>query len=182
MPIEGAGWEIHIERLQEERRGARRRTRGKYQVYHGGAPVAGLSGWCTEARGPGDNSTADNKRRIEAGRYPMRTHKGDSYATREYAQSEGEAALPKPSLGLMSTGARYDILIHPGRRFLSSVGCINLTRRLSNAEADIDYVDSRKRIIAVIADLRAYLGKDFPKGDNRRIPCAFVVVDGEPDL
>jgi hypothetical protein len=81
---------------------------------------------------------------------------------------------------LRDTGARYEILIHPGHDFLASVGCINLCKSLPDAHEPITYVPSRKRIISVIADIKNYLGANFPNANGKRIPRAFVVIDGEP--
>ena len=43
MPINGQGWEFHIERKTTQRRPSdgKVRTVGTYQVYHDGRPVAG---------------------------------------------------------------------------------------------------------------------------------------------
>jgi hypothetical protein len=175
MPITGAGWEILIERVKEERRGSRVRTRGKYQVFHDGVAAAGLAGSCAEAEGPGDNSREGNKRRIEEGRYPLGTHIGPSFATINYAQTGR-----RPCVKLNKTNKRTDILVHPAGGFKSTVGCINLSRPLANANSDIDAADSRRRVIAVIEDLKNFLGNNFPKNNDQPIPKAFAVIDGEP--
>ena len=77
MPITGEGWEMHIVRHSEQRRASdgKRRTVGKYQVYHDGVAQIGadMSGTVAETRGPGANRPAENGRRIEAGRYPLFT-------------------------------------------------------------------------------------------------------------
>jgi hypothetical protein len=39
---------------------------------------------------------------------------------------------------------------------------------------------SRKRVIALIEDMKRFLGTDFPGRNGKRIPKAFVVIDGEP--
>jgi hypothetical protein len=177
MPISGQGWEIHVERVKEEQRGRLVRTRGKYRVFHDGTPVAELAGWCVETRGPGDNSKENNGKRIEQGRYPLGTHSGPRFSTNNY-QSTGR----RPALKLNKTNKRTDILIHPASGFKSSIGCINLSRTLSSAQSDIDGSDSRKRVIAVIDDLKAFLGTEFPKQDGKPMPKAFAVIDGEPEL
>jgi hypothetical protein len=46
----------------------------------------------------------------------------------------------------------------------------------------IDYVPSRKRVIAIINDLKAFGNGTFPTRNGRRIPNAFVVIDGEPEF
>jgi hypothetical protein len=71
MPISNTGWKLHIIRDAEQRRPSdgRRRTVGRYQVYHDGVAQtgAGLSGMTAEAKGPGANTPADNGKRIEKG-------------------------------------------------------------------------------------------------------------------
>jgi hypothetical protein len=69
-------WELRIARAPEQSRKGKRRTPGKYQVFHDGIRVKGLSGACAETKGPGDNSTAGNNRCIEPGRYPLSTQDG----------------------------------------------------------------------------------------------------------
>jgi hypothetical protein len=68
MPIQSKGWELLITRVREEVRNGKRRTVGKYQVFHDGKAVRALAGMCAETRGPGDNSKAGNNRRIEKDR------------------------------------------------------------------------------------------------------------------
>jgi hypothetical protein len=177
MPITGKGWEILIERVREERRGNRIRTRGKYQVFHDGVAAASLAGSCAEARGPGDNSVEDNGQRIEEGRYPLGTHDGARFATINYSKSGR-----RPAVKLNKTNKRTNILIHPASGFKSTIGCINLSRPLANTNAEMDAADSRLRVIAVIDDLKSFLGNGFPKKDDQPIAGAFAVVDGEPSL
>lgn len=185
MPIQGEGWEFHIVRRTEQRRAGsgKRRTVGTYQIFHDGVRQTGLrlSGQVAETRGPGDNSTPGNNRRVEEGRYPLFTQAGTKYVTIGYKQSESKTATPKPGLELKNTGARSEILIHPGQSFLASVGCINPCTSLPDADEQIDYAPSRLRVIAIINDLRAF-ADGFPTQNGRRIPNAFVVIDGEPTL
>jgi hypothetical protein len=184
MPIENSGWEFHIVRKSEQRRSndGKRRTVGKYQIYHDGVKQtgAGLSGAVAETRGPGTNKPAGNNRRIKEGRYPLFTQGGAKYVTIGYKDSESRSAKPKPGVELKNTGQRAEILIHPGQGFLASVGCINPCASLPNAAEMIDFVPSRKRVIAIINNLRAYVGGAFPTKNGKRIPNAFVVIDGEP--
>jgi hypothetical protein len=180
MPIQGSGWELLITRVRQDKRNKSTRTVGKYQVFHNGAPVAALSGVVAESPGPGDNSKAGNKRRVEAGRYPLRTQAGKKYVTLDYTKNTNPAALPRPGLELANTNKRSEILIHPGRGFLWSVGCINPGKSLANAASNLEFVDSRTRAIALIDDLKAFLGQSFPKHNDRPIPTAFVLIDGEP--
>lgn len=184
MPIVGSGWELHIVRQSEQSRASdgKRRTVSAYQVFHDGAPQSGvdLSGTIAETRGPGANSPAENGRRIKQGRYPLATQQGSKYWTLGYNLSESPSALPKPGIELTGVHPRVGILIHPGKQFLSSTGCFNPCTRLPDAAEMIDYRGSRRRVIALIDDLRAYLGNQFPTQNERPIPRAFVVIDGEP--
>jgi len=180
MPILETGWELLITRIREDNRGVRRRTVGRYQVFHNGDPVRGLSGACAETRGPGDNSKRNNNRRIEAGRYPLLTQSGRKYVTIGYRDSVSMSAIPRPGIDVGDTNKRLGILIHPGRGFLSSVGCINPAMALDKAGSDIDFVDSRTRVIALINDMKSFLGDAFPKRNGQLIPKAALVVDGEP--
>lgn len=181
MPVTGEGWEIHIERKTTQRAATGKvRTVGTYRVYHDGM-ATGLFGTTAESEGPGDNKVAGNGKRIEAGRYPLWTQNGTDYDTIGYAPSESRAAKPKPGIELKDTGKRSEILIHPGKdAFLSSVGCINLCTRLPDAREIINYPGSRRRVIAVIDDLKAYLGARFPMRNGKLIPDAFAVIDFEP--
>ena len=185
MPISGVGWELLIVRETEQRRTSdgKRRTVGTYQVFHDGtAQVGDLRGTMAETRGPGANAPKDNGRRIAPGRYPLWTQDGDRYVTWGYAQSGGPSATPKPGLELKGTSPREEILIHPGRGFLSSIGCLNPCTSLPDAEEPITYAGSRWRTIALIEDLKAFAGAGFPGVNGRRIPGAFVVVEGEPTV
>ena len=184
MPITATGWEFHIVRQLEQRRPSdgKRRTVGRYQIYHDGVQRTGdgMSGTVAETRGPGDNSEPGNNLRIEPGRYPLFTQAGTKYVTWDYKDSESALVYPKPGLELKETGLRSEILIHPGQGFLAAVGCINPCTRLPDASETIDYAPSRRRVIAIIEDLRAWAGPAFPAKNGRRIPGAFVVVDGDP--
>jgi hypothetical protein len=183
MRVAGEGWEILVRRTSTQRRPSdgKVRTIGTYQVFHDGNPVPGLSGVTAESRGPGDNSVAQNGKRIENGRYPLWTQDGTKYDTIGYVQNESTSARPKPGIELMETGRRAEILIHPGvNGFLSSIGCLNLATSLPNAGEIISYKGSRRRVIALIEDMKLYLGGDFPTRNSRRIPKAWAVIDGEP--
>ena len=174
------GWEIRIKRELIQSRTGLTRTVGQYQVYHDGEAVSALCGRTAESPGPGSNSTPGNKKRIEPGRYPLWTQDGTNYVTIGYTSNQNHAAIPRPSIELKETGNRSEILIHPGRGFLSSVGCINLCKTLPSADTDLEYVENRLRVIAIIADLRAYCGDSFPTANGQPIPHAWAVVDGEP--
>lgn len=184
MAITGKGWEFHITRNSEQKRESdgKRRTVGTYQIYHNGVKQTGtgLFGTVAETKGPGANKPAGNSRRIEPGRYPLYTQDGTKYVTIGYNESESTFVSPKPGIELKSTGERSEILIHPGQGFLSSVGCINPCTSLPNAKEMIDYIPSRKRVIAIINDLRMYVGTEFPSKNGKKIINAFVVIEGEP--
>jgi hypothetical protein len=183
MPITGVGWEFHIVRQREQRNQAgKRRTVGRYQVYRDGVPrsATDLRGTVAETRGPGANVPENNGRRVEPGRYPLWTQGGTNYVTWGYAQSNATNATPKPGIELMDTGERTEILIHPGRGFLSSVGCINPCASLPNAAEPITYISSRRRVLSILADLMDYVGDDFPPTNGHEIPRAFCVIDGDP--
>jgi len=184
MAITGKGWEFHLVRKSTQRRSSdgKVRTVGRYQIYHDGVKATGwhASGTTAETKGPGANKPAGNGRRIEAGRYPLATQAGSKYVTHNYSTSLSPKVYPKPGLELMKTGARAEILIHPGIGFVASIGCINPCTSLPRAEEYIDYDWSRKRVIAIIADLAAYLGKRWPTKNGFAIPNAFAVIDGEP--
>lgn len=186
MKITGTGWEIHIKRTVEQVRKSdgKRRTVGSYQVYHDGTPQtgAGLSGTVAETRGPGANRPVGNGRRIQEGRYPLFTQDGEKYVTLDYQESNATNARPKPGLLVEETGDRIGIVIHPGQGFLSSVGCFNPCTSLPNPEEPIDYVGSRKRVIAIIEDLKRWAGTKFPKENGNRIPKAWIVIEGEPTI
>src|SRR5262245_53639808 len=151
-------WELRIERTSEQERGERRRTVGSYQVFHNGQPVPGLVGFCAETRGPGDNRKTGKNRCIEPGTYPLSTQDGEKYCTIGYTANKNTAALRRPALLLEDTKNRIGILLHPARGFLWSVGCINPARALSTGKTDIDFIDSRTRVTAIIDDLIAYMG------------------------
>jgi hypothetical protein len=186
MPITASGWEMHIVRKSEQRRPSdgKVRTVGTYQIFHDGVAQTGtgMKGMVAETRGPGANAPAGNNRRIEEGRYPISTQDGAKYVTVGYKLSESATAKPKPGIELNSTGKRSEILIHPGQGFLASVGCINPCTSLPNAGETIDFAPSRKRVIAVIEDLKAFLGSGFPTKNGKKIPRALIVIDGEPTL
>jgi hypothetical protein len=182
MPRSNVGWELHIIRKSTQKRvpDGKVRTIGTYQVYHDGVAVPGLSGVTAESRGPGDNSVAQNGRRVEAKTYPLWTQDGTKYDTIGYVQNESTSAKPKPGIELKKTGARSEILIHPGIGFLASIGCINLATNLPHAGEPISYKGSRRRVIALIEDMKAFLGAGFPTMNSKPIPNANVVIDGEP--
>ncbi|MBO9713921.1 hypothetical protein [Sphingomonas sp.] len=183
MPISGQGWEILIERQSVQRNAAGRvRTVGRYTIFHNGTAASGalMTGTVAESPGPGSNAQAGNKKRVEAGTYPLLTQAGTKYVTIGYSQNANHTALPRPGVELGNTGHRSEILIHPGIGFLASIGCINLCTRLPDAEEPISFPGSRNRVIAMIDDMKAFLGSDFPTSNGKKIARAHAVIEGEP--
>ena len=184
MPITGAGWEFHVQRLGIHKSGTNIRTYGEYQVFLNGNAIAALSGNVCESPGPGENdtpATPDQPRRITQGRYPLSTQFGEHYATIGYTTQHPEQH-PMPGVLLGNTGHRSAILIHPGHPptlFLSSIGCLNLTKPLQPDEV-MDFLESRSRVIAVINSLADFAPSAFEQREATPIPDAAVVIDGEP--
>lgn len=177
----GKVWTLHVKRGEEQARGDRRRTIGTYRILHDGTET-GLAGTTVEAKGPSDNKVRGNGRCVEPGTYPLATHEGAHYNTYGYIpDGDGDVGdcdrTPKPGLELLDTGARDDILVHPGHGFLASIGCINLTAPLAGPETDVPFLDSRERVIAAIENLKTFLGDAFPKRNGRAIPNARIVIE-----
>ncbi|MBP1861571.1 hypothetical protein [Rhizobium herbae] len=177
-PVEG--WRLNILRHSMHRRGKRVRTIGHYWVSVGGVTRAHLTGTCVECGGPGANAPEGNGRRLAEGEYAIVTHVGAAYSTFGYDDSCDFSVTPKPALGLAGTGDRTEILIHPGIGFLRSVGCINLTKDLEEADMDIDPDDSVRRVIAMLKDLETFCGGRFPGDGATQVPRSSVVIVGEP--
>ena len=179
MPISGHGWELLIERHSVQNGPVRPRTVGRYQAYRDGVAVPGLAGTTAECGGPSSNTI--KKVRVLPGRYALATQDGTKYKTIRYADGESVNVNPKPGIELLGTAPRAEILIHPGKNsFLSAIGCINLCTRLPHASEPIDYPGSRRRVIALIEDMKAYLGPSFPSSNGRTIPNAHVVIEEMP--
>lgn len=53
-----------------------------------------------------------------------------------------------PGVELRGTGERSEILFHPGHEFKVTTGCINLVGSLADPSHDIDFADSRDRVVA----------------------------------
>jgi len=183
MPITGKGWELHVERVTVHTKGSRERTFGRYQVFIKGIAQPALSGFICEAEGPGDNSrTGKNKRRVEAGRYQLSTQFG-KYRSIGYAGEDApEGEEPMPGFRLENRGVRTDILVHPGHPptlYLSSIGCLNPTEKIGPRQV-MNYWDSRRRVIALLESLKAFVPTAFEDEVNTKIPGASIVIDGEP--
>lgn len=198
MPITGHGWEINVKRLGLHKRGPKARTYGSYEVFVDGVSAAQndplLKGNICETIGPGSN---DHKGvRIAQGRYQLTTQFGDRYESIGFSTNTQIAADPRmPGVALTDTGMRSAILIHPGHpaqvggdpptAYISSIGCFNPTQALT-ASDDINFFESRLRVIALINSLAAFAPSAFqnaqghPIQSNTTIAGAFVVVDGEP--
>lgn len=160
------------------------RTIGYYQAFYDGQRLDELSGVAVERQGPGDNKKTGDKfdRRIKAGTYSLSTHRGSSgkYATSKYANSSSPKLRPWPCIRVDGTGSRTGILIHCASGFAMTVGCINLSGKLPGGDSNIDFQDSRKRVIALIEVMREKLGAKFPSVSNVRIENAILIIEGEP--
>jgi hypothetical protein len=178
-------WELNVKRLGlHQREGERARTYSAYQVVIDGTAVPALSGHICECTGPGDN-TANGKRkhlRIHEGRYALSTQFGEHFRSVDFTDAP---RYPMPGFRLLGTEVRSDVLVHPGyppTLYLSSIGCLNPTNPLT-ADQDMDFEDSRARVIALIDSLKEYDPAAFADdkiGDNTPIADAFMVITGEP--
>jgi hypothetical protein len=181
--IEGHGWELKVKRLGLQQR-ERVRTYGAYQVFIDGQPDINLFGHICECTGPGDNTAhgVDNHLRIQEGRYALSTQFGDHF--RSVGFNAGPTH-PMPGFLVLGTNVRAGILVHPAHPttlYLSSIGCFNPTQP-RKADQDMDFDDSRARVIAMIDSLRQHDPSAFASdkiGQNTAIANAFMVVDGEP--
>lgn len=183
MRVTATGWELRVRRLGLHKFGEQTRTYGTYQVYRDGDAVLQLAGYTCECIGLGDNSVPGNAKRIEQGRYPLLTQFGENYRSVGYSADLTTPGTRKmPGLLLGDTNRRTAILIHPGHPpnlFLSSVGCLNLTRALKSEDA-MDFWESRDRVIALIDSLRNHAPAAFERERITPIPGACVVIEGEP--
>jgi hypothetical protein len=71
---------------------------------------------------------------------------------------------------------------HPPTLYLSSIGCFNPTKPLT-ADQDMDFEESRARVIALLDSLRQHDSAAFAHDKiehNTAIANAFIAVDGEP--
>lgn len=180
-PSTTQGYVLCIDRIRTEKRGnmAYPRTVGVYQAYFNGTKIPEISGMVCERQGPGDNGMTGQgeHQRIKAGAYPLFTHAGASekYRTIGYTQSGAIGATPRPALRVGNTGRREGILVHPAQGYLWSVGCLNLTSPLKTAQDNIDYADSRGRVIALIDNISKLLGDQFPRGNNEDSGAVLVI-------
>lgn len=179
-----SGFCIYLRRVRQEQRASMSfsRTVGEYQCYWNGAPLQGLAGQIVERGGPGDNTDEIGDlrdRRIVAASYPVAIQNGTKYKTYHYdSQDKTPTGRPKPGLLVEKTDEREAILIHPGNGYLSSIGCLNPATALKNANSNIDFSDSRSRVIAIIEAMKSAMGDKFPK--SGRIPDTTILIEGEP--
>jgi peptidoglycan L-alanyl-D-glutamate endopeptidase CwlK len=180
------GFVIYVKRSAVQQRNGKpfARTIGYYQAFYNREPIPGVAGVTVERQGPGDNTkNGDHRdRRIKSGTYPLSAHAGASgkYATYRYAVAGSAQHRPWPCLRVDGTKARTGILIHCAGGYAMTVGCINLAGDLPDASTNIDFADSRKRVIALIDSMKEHLGRKFPTRNNTKIEDALLVIEGEP--
>jgi hypothetical protein len=182
------GYVICIERRVVQGRAGKaavKRTVGEYQAFFNRQPIPDIHGNCVERQGPGDNSNTGvtQHRRLAEGSYPLFTHAGsdNKYRTLGYANPGGLQIRPWPSIRVGNTNARAGVLIHCAAGFIMSTGCINLTgRTLRIGKDDIEFFDSRSRVISLIQSIKSHLGSNFPSSNNTKIVNATLVIRGEP--
>jgi hypothetical protein len=182
-PTATQGYVLCIDRIRMEKRQNMNypRTVGVYQAYFNGEKIPEISGMVCERQGPGDNGVIgqNQHQRIKAGAYPLFTHAGASgkFCTIGYTKSPAIGATPRPALRVGNTGRREGILVHPAQGYLWSIGCLNLTSPLKAAQDNIDYVDSRSRIIALIDNISKLLGDQFPHGNDEETKAVLLIRD-----
>jgi hypothetical protein len=181
-PADTKGYVLCIDRIRtEQRKGmSYARTVGIYQAYFDGKKIPEISGMVCERQGPGDNTKVgqNGHQRHKAGSYRLFTHAGASqkYSTHNYTKSTLPGAIARPCLRVADTGVREGVLIHPAQGYLWSIGCLNLTAPLSDVRDNINYAESRRRVIALIDNLAATL-PDFPSSDNRDTKAILLIRD-----
>ena len=62
--------------------------------------------------------------------------------------------------------------------FLSSIGCLNPSDGLTDANSKIDFADTRARVISIIDAMKAKMGTKFPRAGS--IPDTVMLIEGEP--
>ena len=88
------------------------------------------------------------------------------------------AAKNAPSRSESRPGRPYRL--HPAVGFVSSIRFFNLSSVLENKDSDIEFDDSRARVVAMIEFIKRELGASFPKNEEDIIPDAVLIVEGEP--
>src|SRR4051794_2962543 len=176
------GYVFCLDRIRTERRPGRDfdRTVSHYQAYFNRVPIPEISGMAVERQGPDDNGPTgvSQHRRIAAGVYPLFVHAGANgkYKTTGYARPGKLGARAWPCIAIEQTGNRSGVLIHCASGYLMSIGCINLTSNVVNAQTDLVFSDSWTRVTALIDSIRSHLGADFPHGENARLPRTSLVI------
>jgi len=176
-------WEIRIKRLGVQKSGANARTYATYEVFIDGTRVDALSGNMCERTGPGSKKPGSGKR-IVPGTYPLSTHFGTKYKSVGFSDVTNPGGQkPMPGILLKKTLPRDAILIHPSHPptlYISSVGCLNPTQKRTSKQ-NIDFVESRGRVIALIDSLKAFAPAAFAKAKPTAIPGATCVIEGDPE-
>jgi hypothetical protein len=187
QPPDVDGYVICIERRLVQGRAGKtfKRTVGEYQAFFNKQPIPDMHGNAVERQGPGDNTVTGvaQHMRLKEGSYPLFTHAGgnNKYRTFGFANPGGLRIRPWPSIRVGNTSARSGVLIHCAAGYLMSIGCINLTgRNLRIGKDDIEFFDSRSRVIELIQSMKSHLGNDFPSSNNTKITNAMLVIRGEP--
>ncbi|EJN13090.1 transglycosylase family protein [Bradyrhizobium sp. YR681] len=181
-PTDTKGYVLCIDRIRTEQRKGMgyARTVGIYQAYIDGKKIPEISGMVCERQGPGDNTKVgqNEHQRLKAGAYRLFTHAGASqkYRTHNYTKSSVPGATARPCLRVADTGVREGVLIHPAQGYLWSIGCLNLTAPLSGPQDNINYAESRRRVIALIDNMAATMA-DFPSSDNRDTGATLLIRD-----
>ncbi len=133
-----------------------------------------------ERQGPGDNTpTGVNAHsRIAAGVYSLFTHAGanNRYRTIGYATPGSLPNRPWPCIGVENTGSREGILIHCASGYLMSIGCINLTSNVADAQTNLLFSDSWARVTALVGSIKSNLGAAFPNNNNVQLPNTSLVI------
>jgi hypothetical protein len=176
------GYVFCIDRIRTERRPGQAfdRTVSHYQAYFNRAPIPEISGMAVERQGPDDNGPTgvSQHRRIAAGTYPLFAHAGANgkYKTTGYPTPANIKVRAWPCIGVENTGSRSGILIHCAAGYLMSIGCINLTSNVADAQTNLLFADSWSRVTALIDSIRTHLGPSFPSGANARLPGTSLVI------
>ena len=136
------------------------------------AKLSSAAGPATTRPRIGDNRNL----RIRQGTYPLSVQDGNHYKT--YGYNQQGSAPPKPGLLLERTNERTAILLHPGNDYISSIGCLNPSDGLTDANSKIDFADSRARVVSIIDTMKAKMGTKFPRSGS--IPETVLLIEGEP--
>lgn len=175
------GFVIHVQRDHMEQRPGMgfQRSIGSYYATYEGERLPNLGGTTVERQGPGDNGPTGvfQHRRIASCAYPLFSVRTDKYATVGFSEAANLLDRPWPAIGIENTGSRTGIMIHPAMGYVMSIGTINLSKPLADAQSNIEFADSRARVIALINAVKEKLGT-VPEG-NARIPNAYLVISDE---